>query len=46
VSVEYAAVADQPEIAEELCAAYREFLAMPEDFRPKAIPGTMTTTSP
>lgn len=37
VSVEYVAVADQPEIAEELCA-YREFLAMPEDVRPKAIP--------
>jgi hypothetical protein len=46
VSVEYVAVADQPEIAEELCAAYREFLAIPEDVRPKAIPGTMTTTAP
>jgi hypothetical protein len=38
VSVEYVAVAEQPEIAEELCAAYRGFLAMPEDVRPRAIP--------
>jgi hypothetical protein len=38
VSVEYTAVADQPEIADELSAAYSAFMAMPEEVRPKAIP--------
>jgi hypothetical protein len=35
VSLEY--VPGQPEIAEELSAAYHAFLAMPEDVRPKVI---------